>query len=305
MGEKSKTVGDIGESIVSKLLDLIGWIPRQSNIDIGCKKPIPHAINSARSTHGIDAVFQYNCPLFERRQQFVLVSSKYGESYPSSPNSKFQTHMRDLTQAVSCYQVSSHPGQLSNSNFGFTRRFSGVLFWLDNDSEYASMIERLGEVRLTSAELYDEVYLMDNERCAFIYNGLSFVKNTYHKSTMEFFHPQTGYNSTISARVTSSPILPVQYINSSVLPVKIVTSSREEELIILCSDNLESDFLARLISMAQSLSEGWSSRVTLLFPYYDETRHRSIVDSVKMRFRDNKFAAKVSVASYQPTFRNV
>ena len=93
---------------------------------------------------------------------------------------------------------------------------------------------------------FSSVYLVDNKRADFLYDTITSVRNIFADSKIEFLIPNTGHNNTIDTRKTSSSILPLQYINASVLPLKIVQGATEI-LVLNVIDDFEADYLRRLV----------------------------------------------------------
>ena len=77
MAELSKKRGEFGEELVTRLLKLIGWSNPIKGYDVPCTKKQFHRLSGEeRISHGVDFIYQYDCPLFARTQELVLVSSK-------------------------------------------------------------------------------------------------------------------------------------------------------------------------------------------------------------------------------------
>jgi hypothetical protein len=310
MGEKSKKRGEFGEKVVEELLALIGWEPLITGRDIECICPTVHQISKTeRKTHGIDFTYQYDCPLFNNRQQFVLISAKYTDNYPSNPNSIFKSHIKDIAFALECFKKSSLRNELKI--FGKDYEYTGVIFWLDNGKEcqFDDVIERLANFKIDSnLELLNRIYLVDNKRANFLYAAMNFAKHYFKKNEedrIEFLIPNIGYNSTLETRKTSSIILPVQYINSSILPLKIFQKKNTEILVLNVIDNFEKESLQRLISLAQKLTEGWGSKVYILFPEFNKDKYGETVEEIKSKFIDKTFICKIKVDTFNKDFRNV
>jgi hypothetical protein len=305
MGELSKNRGNFGEDIVERLLNLIGWDNLLRGRDIDCFKPVEHSISTKdRANHGVDFVYQYDCPLFSDTQMFVLTSSKFNDKYPSNPTTKFKAHLRDIAYALDCFRKSSIRSKLKNTGISYTCKQSGVVFWLDNTSTYDNVIERLTDFKIDDSLEFDTVYLVDNNRAHFLYDTITFAKKQFSGKTVEFFHPTTGFNNTVKNRISSSSTMPVQYINGSVLPLKII-DNETEYLVINCIDRFEEDTLRKLLSLSQKLTESWGQKVYILFPEFNHNLHSSIVENIKSELKDKRFAKKVLVSSYNLTFRTV
>ncbi len=310
MGEKSKKRGEFGEKVVEELLALIGWKPFIMGRDIECINPIEHSISTKeRKDHGVDFTYQYDCPFFSNRQQFVLISAKYTDNYPSNPNSTFKSHIKDIAFALECFKKSSLRNELKI--FGKDDEYTGVIFWLDNGKkgQFDDVIEKLANLKIdNNLELLNSIYLVDNKRAKFLYDTMNFAKSYFKKNEedrIEFLIPNTGYNSTLETRKTSNIVLPVQYINSSILPLKIFQSKETEILVLNVIDNFEKEYLQRLISLAQKLTEGWGSKIYILFPEFNKDKYGESVDGIKSKFIDKTFVCKIEVDTFNKDFRNV
>lgn len=307
MAEISKKRGEFGEEIVDTLLSLIGWDPNMKGIDVECTRPIEHTISTKnRVTHGVDFIYEYDSPFFNNTKDFVLVSSKFNDKYPSNPVTKFKSHLADLAFAIECFKKSSLKNQLCE--FGKSNRYTGVIFWLDNGKgkEYDDVIERLTEFRIEDDVDFESIYLVDNRRADFLYQTITHAHNYFKKSSMEFLIPNTGHNNTVKTRKSSSAVLPVQYINSSVLPLKVIQEDGTQEILVLnVIDEFEEGHLPHLISLAQKLTEGWSNQIYILFPRFVKDTFGDSVEKAKLEFRDQSFVRKIQVGSYMQDFRNV
>jgi hypothetical protein len=305
VGELSKNRGEFGEDIVEKLLNLIGWENLLTGRDIECFKPVEHSISTRdRENHGVDFVYQYDCPLFSDTQMFVLASSKFNDKYPSNPTTKFKAHLRDIAYALDCFRKSPIKSKFKNTSISYTSKQAGVIFWLDNTSTYNNVIERLTDFKIDDSLEFDTIYLVDNFRANFLHDTIMFARQQFSGKIIEFFHPTTGFNNTVKNRISSSGIMPVQYINGSILPLKII-DNESEYLIINCIDKFEEDTLRKLLSLSQKITENWGQKIYILFPEFNRDLHSITVENIKLELKDKRFAKKVLVSSYNLTFRTV
>lgn len=307
MGEKSKSIGDFGEETVFKLLEMIGWDPLVRNQDIGCMNPDVHQLSSTpRQNHGVDFIFRYITPLFDNTEDLILVSSKYNEQYPDNPASRFKAHLRDITDALYCYKRGKKYDAVQERK-AYEKNFIGVIFWLCDTAPYDSMIDKLAQCNFKNEvrSEFEYVYLVDNKRARFLYSTISYVRALYAGKEVSFLYPDTGYNNTARGRQTKGKILPVQYINSAVLPFKVVDTSNGEEVLVLCLDeDFDKAGFTGLLNLSHKLSDGWGQKIDLLFSAFDAREGANTVNEVKQSFRDSDFVKKVYVDTYAPTFRN-
>ena len=305
MGELSKNRGEFGEDIVERLLNLIGWENLLTGRDIDCFKSVEHSISTRdRENHGVDFLYQYDCPLFSDTQMFVLTSSKFNDKYPSNPTNKFKAHLRDIAYALDCFRKSTIKSKLKNTSINYTTKQAGVIFWLDNKSAYDNVIERLTDFKIDDSLEFDTIYLVDNFRATFLHDTITFARQQFAGKIIEFFHPTTGFNNTVKNRVSSSETMPVQYINGSILPLKIIDNDNEY-LVINCIDKFEEDILRKLLSLSQKITENWGQKIYILFPEFNHDKYSPIVENIKLELKDKRFAKKVLVSSYNLTFRTV
>ncbi len=187
MAEVSKKRGEFGEEIVDQLLNLIGWHSNVKGIDIPCINPIEHAVSTRnRTIHGVDFIYQYDSPFFSDIKDFVLISSKFNDVYPSNPVAKFKSHIKDLAFAKECFKKSEFKHQYTE--FGKNNKYSGVIFWLDNgkEKEYDDVIERLTDFKIDDDVDFESMYLVDNKRADFLYQTISYAEKFFKNSSIEF-----------------------------------------------------------------------------------------------------------------------
>ena len=307
MGEWSKKIGEVGEEIVYEFLSLIGWGDAQKGIEISCIHGLKHKEQqSPKKTHGIDYFLSLHSQLVNRTLDHLVISVKYSESpYPSSPVTKFKDHFGDLAKTIECFKKSQLriESNLAVSSIDQSRDI-GVLFWLTNkDSSDDDIISKIATSRRIEDYVYDIIYLVDNNRISFIYDTIKHIKAEFTKSKVEFFYPNTGRNFNPSNRESSGDILPVEYINSSILPIKITNTDGTKSLVISTIEEFHKDRLKRLIGLAQELSLNLTKNTIILFPNYNDLNHQNDVQATKNGFKDKSFTKTVTVNSFRKDFR--
>ncbi|MEX0813170.1 MAG: hypothetical protein WD048_13205 [Chitinophagales bacterium] len=304
MGEKSKLIGEYGERFVSNFLALIGWTETLKAIEFDCNNQ-----EHDKRTHGIDVAFNYQSPLVDLVFKKVLISVKFtAKPYPNSPKTKFKEYFEDLAKSIDCFRYSHiHKNWIKNAEPHIKSENIGVLFWLSNDEDtYDDLIEKVSDVLTPSNFNYDQIYLVDNNRADFIYKSISFAKKFSESYNYSFFYPETGKNINPSLKLDHGKILPVEYINSSIIPIRLESKSENKtKLILTCIDNFEEEDLKRLINLSQTLSKSWASEIIIGFPDYNETRHIQNVDIAKSSFTNEGITAKIKVVNYCNDYRNL
>ncbi len=225
MGEWSKKVGEAGEKIVEEFFEKIGWSDSQKNLSINCAKQPKHGDKGKkRKTHGIDFLFSYKSSLIDRILEHLIISSKFTDKeYPANPITKFKEHFKDLAQTIECFKGSHECQELNNSFSGVEgAHHTGVLFWLSNDkNSYDDLISKVSGSQISGKFSYESIYLVDNHRVAFLYDTITYIEKKYPGAEFDFFYPATGKNNDPYNLESGGDILPVQYINTSVLPIKL------------------------------------------------------------------------------------
>lgn len=304
-GEKSKGSGEAGEKVAQIFMEHIGWnnVTAGKNFDIPCIKKNEHKPGGERQSHGIDYLVSYECPLEQETQENVLISVKYRKTY-SAITSTFKSFLKDIAYAMGCLKLNADYNAPLSSRIK-QRKTTGVVLWLTyEDDKDKGIIEEVENFRNTDDLSFDRVFLVDNKRLSFISKTLDFAKKTFPQAKIEFLYPNTGLNNrTLHTRQTSGPILPVQYINSSVIPLKVV-EGLEENLMLSLIDNFSEDNLSRLIGLAQNLTEGWGSKIILCFPDYHELKNNQTFLKTKQSFSDKAFTQKLSIKCFQENFRS-
>ncbi len=311
MGEWSRRIGEVGEQVVGEFLDLIGWGDSQRSIALPCMKGGLHSNGTnPRSTHGIDYLFSYESQLVDRTVDNLVISVKYTANlYPANPSTKFKEYFQDLAQTIECFQR-SEVRQSSNSHFSGidSSRTIGVLFWLSNQDSSENnidVIQEVANVRNIDKYNYSSIYLVDNKRVSFIYDVIKHLSLNNPGSRIEFFYPNTGKNYNPLTREFSGKILPIEFVNSPVLPLKIKSQDHTRAIVIAVSEHFNTDHLKRLMGLAADITSDFATDTLILFPDFDPLHHENRVSEAKSGFRDRDFIQNVRVSSFRTDFRNV
>ncbi|WP_452221939.1 GapS4a family protein [Lacinutrix salivirga] len=304
MGEKSKLIGEYGEKSVENFLKLIGWGKAHQNIEFSCTKE-----NHKKRTHGLDFFFTYKSPLVDLVLKKINISVKFSDKpYPNSPSSTFKNHFEDLATAIECFKTSQQSKQIISGIRNYTKSEDvGLLFWLTNDeTSYDDLIPKLANVRFSKDYSYDSLYIVDNKRIDFIYSCLKYAISKFKDSDITFFYPDTGKNIIPTTKKNFGKILPIEYINSSILPLRIEEKiTKTTTLALYTIEPFDISDLKRLISLSKELSKSWPSKIVILFPDYNEVRNSSDVRIAKSAFEEETFTDQISVESYNDNFKSL
>lgn len=304
MGEWSKKIGEYGEDVVERFLSVIGWCDLVKGVQINCSKQNEgHKNNEGKPvhTHGIDFLYSYMSPIVDGQLNNVIISSKYTTGkYPNSPTNLFKEYFVDIVNTVECFDNSEQKSQVLKVHEGFSSiNDVGVLFWLnDQKDSNDDLIKVISNARIEVA-LDRTIYIMDNKHVKFIQDLISYIK-ALGEYNYSFFYPSTGRNINPQNRSDNGMILPVEYINSSVIPIRLERKNNPDEItfFISCINGFEQDGFMRLMGLAKDLSKNLTGKVILGFPDYKELIHRNMVSIAKQGFEDVKFAKSVSVVNY-------
>ncbi len=308
MGEWSRRIGEVGEEIIGEFLDLIGWSDSQRSLTLPCMKGQRHGdSNHAKTTHGIDYLFAYESQLSHRTLDQLVISVKYTSNpYPTNPKTKFKEHFFDIAKTMECFKRSEIRRSSSSQFSGVDRtREIGVLFWITNDrSGVDSIIQKVANVNSIDDYEYDSIYIVDNSCISFIYDTVKYLSLNRPDSEIEFFYPNTGKNYNPINKESSGKILPVEFINSNVLLLKL-SRDNNQTFVVAVADEFDRDHLKRLIGLAYEITQDFAQDTLILFPNFDAMLHENLVSEAKSSFRDKRFTEKVRVYSYRTDFRNI
>ena len=306
-GEISKKSGEIGEQIAEKVLNLIGWKTLDKGFNVKCIKNTEHSNEDGkkRILHGIDFYFNYRCPLSDRVQENVIISVKNRMLYPTSERTKraqTKEFLRDLSQAIECFVKSEKYNE--NKMEGLKKiNNTGVLFWINsNENKNDEIIKDIADMQITTNDIKFPMYIVDNNVANFLCQSIEYAQKFFDDKTVMFLYPSTGYNNSNYDKKSCGEILPVQYINSHIIPFKV---EERNMLIITSMDGFNKEELPRLIALAQDLTNSWGDRIILAYPDYDSSKHKDDVTWAKRKFQDNKFIERIEIASYVQDFRNL
>jgi hypothetical protein len=301
MGEISKRTGELGEETATRFLERIGWNNGQQNISIPCNDSVKHP---GRETHGIDHLKLYTCPLIQQRLVHGVVSVKATQNYDRYPNSKLKSHLKELSDICNCYNRSNVKGDASQ-NFLDTgviesESIVGVLIWLsgeENDEQRDLKVET-STAQIDDIEdfQFEAAYLVDIKQAEFIWTILTNADQQF--AGWEFLYIETGLNYREDIKIKTGPILPVEYINASVIPMKY-SNAKGEHIVLYTSENFNEEDLKKYAGMANKLSASFAGSIEILFPNYRINGNENTVRRVMDFFSDQSTSSKIKIGSYQ------
>lgn len=303
MGEWSKKIGEYGEDVIEKFFRIIGWIDMTKGVDIPCvNEDHLNGEGNKRTSHGVDFVFSYMNPLVSEQLDNVLISAKYKtKKYPNSPTADFKEYMNDLVMALECYDFSELKNNVLSGFESSTINDAGILVWLNNhpDSE-DDFLSSVSSSRIMNSYLNRSIFILDNKRVAFLLEVMKYIKTKSDKYNYSFYYPNTGRNINPVSRENNGNILPLEYLNSSIIPIKLVNkyNDKEKSLVLASIENFEEEDLIRLIGLSKDISTELVGEVIIAFPDYDELNHEVSVTQAKQKFQSQEYTKNVQVVNF-------
>lgn len=295
MGEYSKRIGEVGENVVADFLKLIGWDNPLRNDDIASIDT-----NFRKRTNGIDGYFHYINPMVSGTIENIIYSSKYStEPYPNSQLvSQFKERYLELAKAIESFKKSELKQSTINLHDNIDSHFDrGILFWLNNSGEGENdLISRLSRIELNTEVNHDGIFLVDNKRIEFIYDSICYAQLKFRDYEIDFMYFNNGLNND-DRNPRNGKIMPVQYVNSSILPLR-ASRGNETTIIISTIENFDKDDLMKYMGIAKNIGCNAQGATLICFPDYSETEHLPIVNNVKQIFRDSSFTSQLEVVNY-------
>jgi len=307
MGEWSKKIGEYGEQVVDAFFSVIGWNDLQKGISISCINPDKHLNekNNSKKTHGIDFMYSYMNPLVSGQLNNVIISSKYKTTkYPSSSNETFREYMKDLITTLECFDGSKLKSDIVTGFTCSSINDVGVLFWLNNQHDsYDDLIAIVSSIRTIDTQMNSTIYIMDNKRVAFILQVMKYIKTQNNKFKYSFYYQNTGQNINPQERSNIGTILPVEFLNSSIIPIKLENKDnpKETSLFLATIDDFDEEDLIRLIGLAKDITTDLVGDVVIAFPDYEELKHKDICAKVKQKFQSPEFTKIVNIINFNNT----
>lgn len=304
MGEKSKTIGEIGESYAKGFFELIGWEQSISGETLGCNHGEEHKSKTAKrakSTHGIDRFFNYISPLDNYQLNNILISVKNSNDvYPNNPASKFKEYLTDLEQVLSCYKRSELKQEHQKTHQGYQRHTDiGLLVWFSGDEVDFDIISKLENIQLTDFS-FDTFYVIDNARVTYVFEVLTFLHQKYGKENITYHYDKTNFNFE-NSDIQHGTIMPIEYLTAPNIPFKIISNSREK-LCISSIDSFDEEEFALLLYRARKYISDFEIDLIFLFPNYVKDQHEKIIRNA---IRRQGIKNDVEVLSFKPNFRSL
>ncbi len=98
--------------------------------------------------------------------------------------------------------------------------------------------------------------------------------------------------------------MPVQYLASNILPMRVQGDVNKNTLILCSRENFEEEELIKLIGLAKNITANYQSETIITFPNYDQLQHEQIVGNAKLSIEESSFTNTLTVENFNSNFRN-
>ncbi|MDI9366330.1 MAG: hypothetical protein QM541_15335 [Flavobacterium sp.] len=312
-GEKSVLSGNDGEKMMREFLKLVGWNNISQNVQFECnlgKKHKSKSSKSDRTDHNIDGTFYYNSPLNHAETDVILCSSKHNQVEYANVSQAYN-HLKDLANLLECAPKDYEFYNDFENDDNKKKVFKGLLFWVSSnpDEQTTSMIEKISKGLINDDDdeaisegklrgiAYDSIYLVDNAKASFILGAIKTSQALHPNSRIQFLFPHTGSNNRSEDLKGYGDIMPIQYINTSILPI-VIDDGDKVSVLIFCDSIFDKDYLKRIIWLAHKISE-LVGGINIYFNNYDKTAHEETVNRVKQLFQNSPLTSKITIRRIQ------
>ncbi|MNQ57563.1 hypothetical protein D3C85_717250 [compost metagenome] len=309
MGEWSKSVGEEGEKIVEYLFEnILGYKTLRKKNSIICNNGEKHKISdSPKSTHGIDGLITVNSPLEDKVLDVGIISVKYtANEYPTAPKGDFKKHLMDLIYTLECYDNSQLNAEINKNFSNITKTdITGILVWASNESDLnADIISKVSNLAVSSDYHFKRIIVLDNARITFFVNLIENIRNKFGEKNVSFIYHNSGLNSLSLQSKSYGEFLPIQYLFSDIIPLRIEIDNKVDFLIGV-RDNFSYEDLLRIFSFVKSFDHlDSANNVIISFPDYNETKNGPEVEKALSFFGNDSFKSNLIVTKHTLDFKN-
>ena len=206
---------------------------------------------------------------------------------------------------MECYDKSKLQNEYSEGYDATIPETKGLLVWIHNKDEKESVTDKISNARLDDYNNFNTIYVLDNNRLAFLNRSISFIQNKYNNHMFKFHYIDTGNNPSTLNKQYDGDILPIQMLFSDIQLYKLEdNTSKLVTLAILLKDNFEEESLKRIFGLSLTISKNFT-QIDIYFPDYDEMHNKDSVSKIKRQFREKSFTTKINVLSYNDRFQNI
>ncbi|MFM2226369.1 MAG: hypothetical protein RJA07_2571 [Bacteroidota bacterium] len=280
------------QRIAKKILELIGWNQFGENQ----KVEIFNEHTSETDVHQVEFVGNFESKLKEDTGDFIMVSSIHDLKYPDSSKAEIVKYINDTEIVFNDFKQKNSVPLKAYQN---TEYFS-LLFWLTTEpSEVSTNFIHHAKDNYRRNWLKEDInyFLIDNSKANFLISSIATAKNYRDNIPVKFLYPITEGNQSPHRIGERGLKLPVQYINSSVIPITKEDKSKISFL-LFCSDTFSTESLKKLVWLTIRLTSGFGNEYLLYFPDYDEATHSNDAKEVIRSFNEELLDEKIQILRY-------
>lgn len=280
------------QRIAKKILELIGW----SQFGENQRVEVFNEHTSENDVHQVEFIGSFESKLKENTGDFVMVSSLHNLKYPDSSKAEIVKYLNDTEMVLSDFK---RKNSIPLKPYQNTEYYS-LLFWLTTESsELSSNFIHHAKDNYRRNLLNENVnyFFIDNSKANFLISSIATAKNYRDDVPVKFLYPITEANQSPDKIGQRGLKLPVQYINSSVIPIAKEDKSKISFL-LFCSDPFSTESLKKLIWLTIRLTSGFGNEYRLYFPDYDESKHGNDAKEVIRSFNEELLDQKIKIERY-------
>jgi len=278
--------------IAKKILELIGW----KKFDENHKVEIFNERTNEIDIHEIDFEGEFESKLKEKSGDFIMVSSIHDLQYPDTSKAEIEKYLND-TEII--FNDLKQNNRIPLKTYDNTEYYS-LLFWLTTETnELSKNFIHHAKDNYRRKWMNEEInyFMIDNNKANFLISSIATAKNYRDDVAVKFLYPITEANQSPDKIGQRGLKLPVQYINSSVIPISKEDKSKISFL-LFCSDPFAPDALKKLIWLTIRLTSGFGNEYLLYFPDYDEATHSNEASQVIRSFNEELLDDKIIIKQY-------
>lgn len=200
---------------------------------------------------------------------------------------------------MQCFGCSGKKTEISEQYSCSSINDIGVLFWLNGaKNSNDDLISSISSARI-DIECNNPIYIVDNRHIVFILELMKYIKSLQNYN-YSFYYPSTGLNINPVTRKNTGDFLPVEYINSSLIPFKLENKNNPNETILFIGtiEDFEKDSFIRLMGLAKDLSTNLAGQVIIGFPDFNNLLHEDVVKTSKLGFQDANYTKTVKAINF-------
>jgi len=312
-GERSKSIGEIGESIAENFFNKIGWGLPQKGVYYPCYNQKTHALKESKSgeknQHGIDFQISYRSALETETLNNLLVSVKHikDSQYPQSATVKFKGYISDLVHSMECFKRTPQRREIAAGYSGCkVINDIPVLFFISSkDPEDHDYISCLQTSRFINDYDVKELYIVDNKKVSFVLSVLDYIEKEHADYEWYFYHPVTGMNISDTSIEQHSKKMQIEFLTSPYIPFILKKKIGEHEtckFLLATVESFSEDNFAKLVTYCRKNTNDNISDIEISMADYFIDDNDGIVRKI---LNVHNIDLEVKVSNYKPNFRSL